>query len=299
MLQPGSPIPPVTALDAHGAPISLAPGPRRVLYFFPKSDTPACTVEACSFRDNLPLLAEHGAEVVGVSPDSREAQAAFARKYGLPFPLLSDADGTIAQAFGTAVEQQWAGKTFASVSRTTFLIDEAGIVRAVWKDVDPRVHVREVVAALATLDKDASKDALQDRLQEARQLAGSRLTGIVSPFADASVAKQAEARLEALRRAEGHAEPHVDEAHGAEAHGAENAGPLDATQVQGVLETLRPYMQADGGDVELVAIDAGIVKVRLHGACGTCPSSTVTLKLGLEAQLKQRVPGVRGVEAVF
>ncbi len=302
MLQPGSPMPPLTALDAHGAPFSLAAGKRRVLYFFPKSDTPACTMEACSFRDNLALLGERGAEVVGVSPDPGAVQSAFARKYGLPFTLLPDTDGAIAQAFGTAIEQQWAGKTFASVARATFLIDADGIIRAVWENVDPRVHVQEVVAALSALDSEASNQDLQERLQEARRIAGSAM---VSPFATASVGKQAEARLEALRRAEGHADEthgavtHGAEAHGAGAHDAAPAGPVDAGQVQGVLDMLRPYMQADGGDVELVGIDAGIVKVRLQGACGTCPSSTVTLKLGLEAQLKQRVPGVRGVEAVF
>lgn len=280
MLQPGSPIPPLSAPEAAAA---IAPGRHRVLYFFPKASTPACTMEACSFRDNLALLRAHGAEVVGVSPDSPEAQEAFARKYGLPFTLLSDADGMLAEAFGTAIQQQWAGKTFRSVSRSTFLIDAAGIIRRVWEDVDPRVHVQEVVSALDALETPEAD--LQARLAEARALAAR---SVVSPFA--SLAREAEARLEEIRRAEGLADSPAED--------ASATGPVDPAQVQDVLDTLRPFMQADGGDVQLVGIEDGIVKVRLQGACGTCPSSTVTLRMGIEARLKQRLPGVRGVEAV-
>ncbi|MNT67727.1 Fe/S biogenesis protein NfuA [compost metagenome] len=133
------------------------------------------------------------------------------------------------------------------------------------------MHVQEVVAALDALSRDRE---LRDRLQEARAIAKGP---IESPFA---TARLAEARMAELR--EGH-----------------DDGTVDREQVMGVLDMLRPFMQADGGDVELAGIDAGIVKVRLQGACGTCPSSTVTLRMGIEAQLKQRVPGVLGVEAVF
>ncbi|GEM_PF-33256 len=288
MLQPGAPIPRLTAQDAHGAPVSSETwlGNRLVLYFYPKDDTPSCTMEACSFRDNVAPIRARGAEIVGVSPDSPASHEAFARKYDLPFTLLSDTDGAIAQAFGTAVDQLWAGKTFKSVSRSTLLIDEEGIIRKVWEAVDPRNHVQQVVEALEALDAQAENRNLQERLQEARQITDRP---IESPFANARLA---EARLAAARIAEGH----VPEAHQTEASAD---GSADPEQVQGVLDTLRPYMQADGGDVELVGIEAGIVKVRLHGACGTCPSSTVTLKLGLEAQLKRRVPGILGVEAVF
>lgn len=280
MLEVGAQLPNLTALDAHGVPFPLATGEPRLVYFFPKAGTPACTMEACSFRDNLALIRAHGADVVGVSPDSVAALSGFASKYSLDFPLLSDADGALAQAFGVAVAQLWAGRTFQSVARTTFLFDAEGRLRQVWENVDPLNHVQQVAAALAAMTAESSAQDLQARLEEARR--------IVSPFANA---REAEAKLDALRRAEGH---ETDD-HDAPA----TSGPVDAVEVQGVLDTLRPYMQADGGDVELVGIDAGIVKVRLQGACGTCPSSTVTLKLGLEAQLKQRIPGVQGVEAVF
>lgn len=280
MLQPGAPAPALPALAAHAQ-----GGRRRLLYFFPKADTPACTMEACAFRDNHALLQAQDVEVVGVSPDSAAAQEAFARKYALPFALLPDEDGAIARAFGVATEQLWAGKTFPSVSRTTFLIAPDGKVLQVWPEVDPRQHVQQIVAALAALDAEAS----------ARNLEAAR--AIVSPFANA---REAEARLEALRRAEGHGpEGHSPEGHSPEAHAPAAAGPVDAAQVEGVLDALRPYMQADGGDVELVGIQSGVVQVRLKGACGTCPSASVTLKLGLEAQIKQRVPGIVAVEAVF
>lgn len=277
MLQPGARIPDLPPLAEHAA-----SGKPLVLYFFPKAGTPACIMEACSFRDNLALLRDQGAEVVGVSPDSATVLSGFASKYSLDFPLLSDAEGTLAEAFGVATQQLWAGKTFQSVSRTTFLFDAEGGLRQVWENVDPRDHVQHVAAATASMAAESSAQDLQARLEEARR--------IVSPFANA---REAEARLDALRRSEGHEVAEHDAPLRAE------AGGVDPAEVQGVLDTLRPYMRADGGDVELVGIDAGIVKVRLQGACGTCPSSTVTLRLGIEAQLKQRIPGVQGVEAVF
>lgn len=279
MLQPGARIPDLASLAAH------APsGRRRLIYFFPKAGTPACTMQACALRDNHALLQAQDVTVVGVSPDAAEAQEAFARKYALPFALLPDTDGAIAQAFGVATEQLWAGKTFPSVSRTTFLIDPDGIIRMVWPEVDPRQHVQAIVAALDALDAEASE----------RNLQAARERAVVSPFASA---REAEARLEALRRAEGH-EP---AGHSPDGHrpAVSAALPADAAQVEGVLDALRPYMQADGGDVELVGIQSGVVQVRLKGACGTCPSASVTLKLGLEAQIKQRVPGIVAVEAVF
>jgi peroxiredoxin Q/BCP len=281
MLQPGAHIPDLLPPAAR-----VAPGQRLLLYFYPKSDTPACTMEACSFRDNLTLLRAQDVEIVGVSPDSAAVQEAFARKYALPFTLLADTDGALAQAFGVAIDQLWAGKTFQSVSRTTFLIDAEGIVRQVWEHVDPRQHVQQVIAALDALDAEASRR----NLQEARQLAPR---DVVSPFASA---RQAEARLADLRRAEHH-EPGEPAPSAVDGHGP--ADPVDPAQVNAVLDVLRPYMQADGGDVELVGIQDGIVQVRLKGACGTCPSASVTLKLGLEAQLKQRVAGIVAVEAVF
>lgn len=295
MLQPGAPAPDLTLQDAHGAatPLSAWHGKRLVLYFYPKDGTPPCTVEACAFRDNLDALRARGAEVVGVSPDAPGSHAAFARKHGLGFPLLSDADLRLAEAFGAVEEQIWAGKTFRRAARMTFLIDEEGIVRRAWDQVDPRHHVREVVAALDAMEEarepqpgepqagepqpgEPQAGELRARAQEARQLTDRP---IASPFA---AARLAEGRLSEIRRREDH-----------------ESGPVDREQVLAVLATLRPYMQADGGDVELVAIEDGAVKVRLQGACGTCPSASVTLRMGLEAQLKQRVAGITSVEAVF
>jgi peroxiredoxin Q/BCP len=116
-----------------------------VLYFYPKDDTSGCTKEACSFRDNLGTLRGMGAEVIGVSLDSVQSHKKFASKYKLPFPLISDKEKRIANAYGVLKE---AG---ASASRITFIIDKAGKVAKVFPKVDVTKHTEEVVAALKQL----------------------------------------------------------------------------------------------------------------------------------------------------
>jgi len=116
-----------------------------VLYFYPKDDTPGCTKEACSFRDNLQSVRKMGAEIIGVSLDSLESHKKFATKYSLPFPLISDKEKRIANAYGVLKE---AG---ASANRVTFIIDKAGKVAKVFPKVDVTKHTEEVIAALKTL----------------------------------------------------------------------------------------------------------------------------------------------------
>jgi peroxiredoxin Q/BCP len=116
-----------------------------VLYFYPKDDTPGCTKEACSFRDNLQSVRKMGAEVIGVSLDSVESHKKFATKYKLPFPLISDKEKRIANAYGVLKD------TGASASRVTFIIDKAGKIAKVFPKVDVTKHTEEVVAALKTL----------------------------------------------------------------------------------------------------------------------------------------------------
>ena len=116
-----------------------------VLYFYPKDDTPGCTKEACSFRDNLKSVREIGAEVIGVSLDSVESHRKFADKYNLPFPLISDKDKRIATAYGVLKD------TGASASRVTFIIDKSGKVAKVFPKVDVAKHTEEVVEALKAL----------------------------------------------------------------------------------------------------------------------------------------------------
>jgi peroxiredoxin Q/BCP len=116
-----------------------------VLYFYPKDDTPGCTREACSFRDNLQSIRNMGAEIVGVSVDSVQSHSRFATKYELPFPLISDKETRIATAYGVLRD------TGASTNRVTFLIDKNGKVAKIFPKVDVSKHTEEVVAALKEL----------------------------------------------------------------------------------------------------------------------------------------------------
>jgi thioredoxin-dependent peroxiredoxin len=122
-----------------------------VLYFYPKDDTPGCTTEACGFRDALPAFGTLGATVIGVSKDSVASHDKFAAKYSLNFPLASDTDGTTLNAFGVWVEKSMYGKKYMGIDRATFLVDAAGVIRAVWRKVSVPGHVAEVQAALAAL----------------------------------------------------------------------------------------------------------------------------------------------------
>ena len=116
-----------------------------VLYFYPKDDTPGCTTEACSFRDNFDLVRKMGAEVIGVSLDSVESHKKFASKYKLPFPLISDKEKRIAQAYGVLRD------TGTSASRVTFIIDKTGKIRKIFPKVDVTNHTEEVVEALKAM----------------------------------------------------------------------------------------------------------------------------------------------------
>ena len=122
-----------------------------VLYFYPKDDTPGCTVEACSFRDRRSELAERGAQVLGVSPDGVQSHAAFRDKFALDFPLLADADHKVAETYGAWGEKFNYGKKLMGIRRSTFLIDRDGVVRKVWKKVDVKEHDQQVLDALDKL----------------------------------------------------------------------------------------------------------------------------------------------------
>lgn len=122
-----------------------------VLYFYPKDDTPGCTTEACDFRDNLARITAHGAAVVGVSKDTPEKHAKFKQKYDLPFPLISDLDGKICEAYGVWKQKTFMGKKFMGIERSTFLIDSQGVIRKIWQPVKVKGHVDEVLEALKAL----------------------------------------------------------------------------------------------------------------------------------------------------
>ena len=138
----------------NGGKASLKPlkGKAVVLYFYPKDDTPGCTAEACAFRDALPDFSKVKAAIIGISRDSVASHAKFKTKFGLSFPLASDEDGKVCQAYGVWVEKSMYGKKYMGIERSTFLIDAKGVVRNVWRKVKVDGHAEEVLKAAAALN---------------------------------------------------------------------------------------------------------------------------------------------------
>lgn len=129
--------------DLKGAPF--------VLYFYPKDDTPGCTAEACDFRDNILKFKKLGIKMFGVSKDSLKSHEKFSEKYELPFPLISDEDGKICDAFETWVEKSMYGRKYMGIERRTYLVDEKGIIRAIWAKVKVKGHVEDVLKEIKNL----------------------------------------------------------------------------------------------------------------------------------------------------
>ena len=123
-------------------------GNKLILYFYPKDNTPGCTVEACDFRDNLNVLVSKGYKVVGVSPDSVSSHKKFKDKYNLNFPLLSDPDKKVAEAYGAYGEKKMYGKVTKGIIRSTFLIDEEGRIAKAWYNVKAKGHVEKLLREL-------------------------------------------------------------------------------------------------------------------------------------------------------
>ena len=119
-----------------------------VLYFYPKDDTPGCTIEACDFRDNLKRLESADTVVWGVSRDDLKSHAKFAEKFSIPFPLLADVDGKVCEAYGCWVEKSMYGKKYMGIERSTFLIGKDGVLKAIWRKVKAEGHVEEVLGQL-------------------------------------------------------------------------------------------------------------------------------------------------------
>ena len=150
-LQIGDRAPDFTLPNEDGEPISLSDlgGRKVVLYFYPKDDTPGCTTEACSIRDEFPQFEAKGAIVLGVSPDSSGSHTRFRSKYNLPFSLLADTDHKVAEAYGVWVKKLRAGKEYEGIARTTFLIGEGGRIERIFRDVKPAEHTQELLEALS------------------------------------------------------------------------------------------------------------------------------------------------------
>ena len=146
----GGKAPAFSAPDQSGKTISLSDlkGKKVVLYFYPKDDTPGCTTQACSYRDEYAEFKKKGVVVLGVSPDDAESHSKFAQKFSLNFPLLADVSHKIAEDYGVWVEKSMYGKTYMGVERSTFVIDEQGKLAAIYRKVKPAETVAEVLAGL-------------------------------------------------------------------------------------------------------------------------------------------------------
>ena len=146
MLQKGDKAPAFSGVDQNGSTVSLESfvGKKVVLYFYPKDNTPGCTKEACNLRDNYKELLDKGFAVVGVSPDSEKSHQNFASKYELPFPLLPDPDLKVIKAYGAWGEKNMYGKKYEGLLRSTFIINEKGIIEEVIKKVKTDDHTNQI-----------------------------------------------------------------------------------------------------------------------------------------------------------
>jgi thioredoxin-dependent peroxiredoxin len=153
MLEAGQAAPDFTLPDQDGNELTLSDlrGQTVVLYFYPRADTPGCTIQACGVRDRRAGYESSGARVVGVSPDPVEDVSKFAQKFDLEFTLLADSDHAVADAYGTWGEKSMYGKKYWGVQRATFLIDAEGRIAKVFPKVSPKTHDDVVLDALAEL----------------------------------------------------------------------------------------------------------------------------------------------------
>jgi thioredoxin-dependent peroxiredoxin len=147
MLNEGNKAPAFSTKDSDGNTVKLADykGQRFVLYFYPRDNTPGCTKEACSFRDEFAKFKKLGINVVGISGDSEASHQKFIAKYDLPFTLITDENHSIANAYGTYGEKKFMGRTFMGIHRTTFLIGSDGKIEKIFKKVKAEGHAKEVL----------------------------------------------------------------------------------------------------------------------------------------------------------
>jgi peroxiredoxin Q/BCP len=149
-LKEGDKAPVFTGKDQDGKKIALSDykGKKLVLYFYSEAGSPTCTIESCNLRDNYSLLRKKGFEVVGVSPDDEKAQKRFETKYRLPFPLIADPGNKITEAYGVHAMKKLFGREYMGILRTTFIIDEKGIIRKIFTRPKNKAHAEEIMAAM-------------------------------------------------------------------------------------------------------------------------------------------------------
>ncbi|WP_407557166.1 thioredoxin-dependent thiol peroxidase [Winogradskyella sp. 4-2091] len=146
-LKVGDKAPNFTALDEQGNSISLSDykGKKLVVFFYPKASTPGCTAEACNLNDNFERFQSLGYEILGVSADSAKRQSNFKNKYGFQYPLLADEDKAVIEAFGVWGPKKFMGKEYDGIHRTTFVIDENGVLTDVISKVKTKAHAEQIL----------------------------------------------------------------------------------------------------------------------------------------------------------
>jgi peroxiredoxin Q/BCP len=151
-LKIGDKAPNFEGIDQHGNNISSKEytGKKTVIYFYPKDNTPGCTTQACSIRDNYDSLLKSGIQVIGISADSVTSHQKFVTKYDLPFPLIADENKSIIEAFGVWGPKKFMGKEYDGIHRTTFLLDEEAIVKAIIEKPNTKAHAEEILSFFQT-----------------------------------------------------------------------------------------------------------------------------------------------------
>lgn len=149
-LKEGDKAPAFAGKDQNGKKISLSDykGKKLVLYFYSEADSPTCTIESCNLRDNYSLLKRNGFEVLGVSPDDEKKQKKFEAKYKLPFPLIADTAHDVLEKYGVWDQKKLFGREYMGVLRTTFVIDEKGVINKVFAKPKNKAHAEEIIAAM-------------------------------------------------------------------------------------------------------------------------------------------------------
>ena len=143
----GDKAPSIDGVLENGNPVTLSDfkGKKLVLYFYPKDDTPGCTAEACDLRDNYNRFIDSGYAILGVSPDTEKKHLKFIEKYELPFSLIADTEKTVCENYGVWVEKNMYGRKYMGVARTTFIINEEGIIEDIIKKVKTKAHAAQIL----------------------------------------------------------------------------------------------------------------------------------------------------------
>jgi len=154
-LKEGDKAPAFTGKDQNDKKVTLSAlkGKKVALYFYPEDDTPTCTIQACNLRDNYALLKKNGFEVIGVSPDETKKHKKFEAKYKLPFTLIADPSHTILEKYGVWDQKQMFGNKYMGVLRTTFVIDEKGIIRKIFLRPKNKAHAEEIIESMKETEK--------------------------------------------------------------------------------------------------------------------------------------------------